>query len=87
MVDSDFSVIWSEEDQEHVGLCKRHPHLSHLDPDREKALQGIKELVEFGEQWLWENEEAVAMVRQGLAESASGMTAPLDMSLLADEDE
>lgn len=38
------------------------------------------------ERWLWENEGAMAMVRQGLAESAAGLTAPLDMSLLADDE-
>lgn len=41
-----FSVSWSEEDQEYVGVCKEFPSLSHLDPDREAALQGIKALVE-----------------------------------------
>lgn len=39
------------------------------------------------ERWLWENKEAMAMVRQGLAESAAGAIEPLDMSLLAEDDE
>lgn len=40
-----FNTIWSEEDQEFVGLCDTYPSLSHLDPDENLALKGIKELV------------------------------------------
>jgi hypothetical protein len=38
------------------------------------------------ERWLWENKEALAMVRRGLEQSAAGEIAPLDMSLLADDE-
>lgn len=40
-----FTTIWSEEDQEFVGLCDRYPSLSWLDKDEAKARQGIIDLV------------------------------------------
>lgn len=40
-----YRVTWSEEDQEHVGLCAEFPSLSWLDSSPEKALAGIRKLV------------------------------------------
>jgi Uncharacterized protein encoded in hypervariable junctions of pilus gene clusters len=40
-----YRVIWSEEDQEFVGLCAEFPSLSWLDEDQDKALHGIVALV------------------------------------------
>lgn len=40
-----FRVIWSEEDQEFVGLCAEFPSLSWLEEDQERALRGIVSLV------------------------------------------
>lgn len=40
-----YRVIWSEEDQEFVGLCAEFPSLSWLEPDQEAALRGIVSLV------------------------------------------
>ena len=40
-----YRVIWSEEDQEFVGLCAEFPSLSWLDEEQDKALQGIVSLV------------------------------------------
>ena len=40
-----YRVTWSEEDQEHVGLCAEFPSLSWLENDPEKALAGIRKLV------------------------------------------
>jgi predicted HicB family RNase H-like nuclease len=40
-----YRVIWSEEDQEHVGLCAEFPSLSYLDRNMSKALTGINNLV------------------------------------------
>lgn len=40
-----YRVLWSEEDQEYVGLCSEFPSLSWLDTTQEKALKGIKKLV------------------------------------------
>jgi predicted HicB family RNase H-like nuclease len=40
-----FRVIWSEEDQEFVGLCAEFLSLSHLDQDQVSALTGIVALV------------------------------------------
>ena len=42
-----FRVIWSEEDQEYVGLCDEYPSLSYLAESEREALQGIKDLVEY----------------------------------------
>jgi predicted RNase H-like HicB family nuclease len=41
-----YRVIWSEEDQEHVGLCAELPSLSWLEKTSEKALDGIRRLVQ-----------------------------------------
>ena len=40
-----YRVTWSEQDQEHVGLCAEFPSLSWLDSTPEKALAGIRKLV------------------------------------------
>lgn len=40
-----YRLTWSEEDQEHVGLCAEFPSLSWLDKTPEKALAGIRKLV------------------------------------------
>jgi predicted HicB family RNase H-like nuclease len=40
-----YRVTWSEEDQEHVGLCVEFPSLSWLGKTPEKALKGIRDLV------------------------------------------
>lgn len=40
-----YRVIWSEEDQEHVGLCAEFPSLSWLDRSQSGALRGIVEAV------------------------------------------
>ena len=40
-----YRVIWSAEDQEHVGLCEEFPSLSWLAESQELALAGIRELV------------------------------------------
>jgi predicted RNase H-like HicB family nuclease len=40
-----YTVRWSEQDREHVGLCEQFPSLSWLAKTPEEALRGIKELV------------------------------------------
>ena len=40
-----YSVIWSDEDQEYVGLCAEFPSLSCLAATRDEALSGIKRVV------------------------------------------
>ncbi len=42
-----YRVIWSEEDEEYVGLCAEFGLLSHLDDTPEKAFAGIRALVAF----------------------------------------
>jgi len=41
-----YRVIWSEEDQEHIGLCTEFPSLSWLEGSPEAALSGIRQLVQ-----------------------------------------
>lgn len=40
-----YRVTWSEDDQEHVGLCAEFPSLSWLDSSPEKSLAGIRRMV------------------------------------------
>ena len=40
-----YRVIWSEEDEEYVGLCAEMPSLSWLDGSQAGALTGIVEIV------------------------------------------
>ena len=40
-----YRIIWSEEDQEFIGLCAEYPSLSWLDPDPDNALKGIRSIV------------------------------------------
>ena len=40
-----YRVLWSEEDQEYVGLCSEFPGLSWLESTQEKALKGIRKVV------------------------------------------
>lgn len=40
-----YSVAWSHEDAEHVGLCAEFPSLSWLAPTPAGALSGIQRLV------------------------------------------
>jgi predicted HicB family RNase H-like nuclease len=40
-----YRVTWSEEDQEHVGLCAEFPSLSWLAATPETALKGIRKVV------------------------------------------
>ena len=40
-----YRIIWSEDDQEYVGLCVEFPSLSWLAKSPEAALQGIRKIV------------------------------------------
>ncbi|MEA1923298.1 MAG: type II toxin-antitoxin system HicB family antitoxin [Pseudomonadota bacterium] len=40
-----YRVTWSEEDNEHVGLCAEFPSLSWLSKTPESALKGIRNVV------------------------------------------
>ncbi|PVY22506.1 hypothetical protein [Williamsia muralis] len=41
-----YAVIWSERDQEYVGLAKRFPSMSWLAGTHDEALAGIRRVVE-----------------------------------------
>jgi hypothetical protein len=40
-----YRAIWSEEDQEHVGLCDQLPSLSWIAEKHDEAMAGITQLV------------------------------------------
>ena len=40
-----YRITWSEDDQEHVGLCIEFPSLSWLAKTQESALKGIRKVV------------------------------------------
>lgn len=40
-----YFATWSEPDQEWVGRVHEFPSLSHQDPDQDKAMAGIRQLV------------------------------------------
>lgn len=40
-----YRVMWSEEDEEYVGLCSEFPSLSWLAESQEDALSGIRQVV------------------------------------------
>jgi predicted HicB family RNase H-like nuclease len=54
-----YRVIWSEEDQEHVGLCTEFPSLSWLEESAEDALAGIRSLIKETVSDMESNEEPV----------------------------
>ncbi len=54
-----YRVLWSEEDQEYIGLCSEFPSLSWLESTQEKALKGIRKLVAECVADLKENEEEI----------------------------
>ncbi|MBI4696899.1 MAG: type II toxin-antitoxin system HicB family antitoxin [Gammaproteobacteria bacterium] len=54
-----YRVTWSEEDHEHVGLCAEFPSLSWLEKTPEKALAGIRRVVQHTVADLKKNGEEV----------------------------
>jgi len=52
-----YRVMWSEEDQEYVGLCSEFPSLSWLMPSLEAALKGIRALVKSTVKDMAKNDE------------------------------
>ena len=45
MITTPIRVTWSDEDQEHIGLCTEFPSLSWLATTPETALRGIRKVV------------------------------------------
>ncbi|MCZ2328946.1 type II toxin-antitoxin system HicB family antitoxin [Bartonella sp. F02] len=54
-----YRVLWSQEDEEYVGLCAEFPSLSWLDLKPENALKGIMNLVSEVVEDMKQNGEAV----------------------------
>jgi predicted HicB family RNase H-like nuclease len=52
-----YRVVWSEDDQEYVGLCAEFPSLSWLAESQDDAWQGIRKLVAEIVQDMQTNEE------------------------------
>lgn len=54
-----YVVVWSESEKEFLGTCTEFPLLSHFDETQEKALAGIKDLVQGVIEDMVENKEKV----------------------------
>lgn len=54
-----YRVLWSEEDQEFVGLCAEFPSLSWLQSSLEAALKGIRSLVKSTVKDMTKNKESI----------------------------
>ena len=54
-----YRVTWSEEDQEHVGLCAEFQSLSWLAASPEAALRGIRTVVAEAVEDMQDNGEAI----------------------------
>jgi len=54
-----YRVMWSEEDQEFVGLCAEFPGLSWLQSSPEAALKGIRALVKSTVKDMANNSESI----------------------------
>jgi predicted HicB family RNase H-like nuclease len=54
-----YRVTWSEEDQEHIGLCAEFPSLSWLASSPEAALRGIRSVVAKVVKDMQTNREAI----------------------------
>lgn len=54
-----YRVMWSEEDQEFVGLCAEFPGLSWLKSSPESALKGIRSLVKSTIKDMTQNKEKI----------------------------
>lgn len=54
-----YRITWSEDDQEFVGLCAEFPGLSWLNKDRNKALDGIFDVVSSALQILKEDGDTI----------------------------
>ena len=62
MIDSEhytYRVVWSAEDDEHVGLCAEFPSLSFLAAKPAKALTGIMETIDEVVQDMMQHDEEV----------------------------
>ena len=54
-----YRVIWSEDDNEYVGLCSEFPSVSWLAETQELALKGIRNVIEEVVQDMQANNESV----------------------------
>jgi predicted HicB family RNase H-like nuclease len=54
-----YRITWSEDDNEHVGLCAEFPSLSWLSATPEAALKGIRKLVSEVVADMEANDEAI----------------------------
>ncbi len=56
-----YRVLWSDEDEEFVGLCAEFSGLSWLAPTSEKALKGIRAIVKDCVADMKKNKEAIPL--------------------------
>ena len=56
-----YRVLWSEEDEEFIGLCAEFPGLSWLASSSEKALKGIRAVVKEAVADMKKNKETIPL--------------------------
>ncbi len=56
-----YRVLWSDEDEEFIGLCAEFPGLSWLAPTSEKALKGIRAVVKDAVADMKKNKETIPL--------------------------
>ncbi len=54
-----YRILWSEEDEQYVGLCAEFPSLSWLSKSQQAALRGVQKLVKDVIQDLKKSKEAI----------------------------
>lgn len=57
MKEGKFTVFWSKDDNQFVGIHSDWVYLSGFGDTEEEALKDIKEAVEFSEEWLQEEKK------------------------------
>lgn len=73
-----FSVAWSDEDTEHVGVCAEFPSLSWLEETPEAALAGIRRLIAETVAELIESNEPLPEPRTFVTASGQALVRPSD---------
>lgn len=63
LISNDYSYKVIKEDDEYIATCESFPSLSFIDSDKEYALQGIMDLVDFVLEDLQEHKEHIPYPR------------------------
>lgn len=56
-----YSVVWSDDDNEYIGLCREFPSISAFGETHEQALANIKEEIAYILSWMEEEGEQIPL--------------------------